>query len=149
MNKKFARLSLTTLLVLALALSFAGIALAFDSGGNPGSTGPNHIEWTGQGASGGVLNTEQCDENNTPYLLWILTTDGGSAHDATLHLGGTGTGDFAADTDSGNTFHFVTPYFTPDSNLIESADFTVDTTGNGSWNLVISHGCPGTTTPPE
>jgi hypothetical protein len=131
-----------------LALVGVGAALAFNSGGNPGALGANTITWTGQGADGGVLNTTQCDENNTPYLLWILTTDGGSAKDATLNLGGTGTGNYAADTASGNTFHFTTPYVTPDSNLTASADFTVLATGNGSWNLVISHGCPGVETPP-
>lgn len=151
MNKKFARLSLTALLVLSMALTFAGIAFAFDSGGNPANyPGDNTVQWTGQGASNGQVNTEQCDATNDPngenqpYLLWVFTTDGGSAQDATLHLGGTGSGDFASDTNQGNNFHFVTPYFTPDSSLTAYVDFTVITTGNGGWNLVISHGCSGT-----
>jgi hypothetical protein len=77
-----------------------------------------------------------------------LTTDGGSADSAVLHLGGTGSGDYSADTASGNTFHFVTPYFAPDSNFTAYADFNVDSTGNGVWNLVISHGCSGVPVPP-
>lgn len=143
MNKKFVSLSLTALLVLGLVFGLTTAALAFDSGGNPGTTGPNTITWTGQGASGGVLDTTQCDASNTAYLLWILTTDGGSAHGATLTLGGSGSGTYPADTASGNTFHFLTPYFVPDSSLTAVASFTVYTTGNGSWNLVISHGCAG------
>jgi hypothetical protein len=131
------------LTVMALVLGAASFAFAFDSGGSPSGPGANSITWTGQGATNGVLNTTQCDASNTPYLLWVLTTDGGSAHGAALHLSGTGSGDYAADVSSGNTFKFTTPYFTPDSNLHATADFTVDTVGNGSWNLVISHGCSG------
>lgn len=141
-------------LAIGLFLLVPSGVFAFDSGGNPGGTGANHIEWTGQGASGGVLNNEDCDNENTPYLLWVFTTDGGSAHDATLHLGGSGSGDYAADTSTGSTFKFMTPYYVPNPNLLTaSADFTVDDPGNGAWNLVISHGCPGTPredqTPPD
>jgi hypothetical protein len=128
---------------MVLVLGSASFAFAFDSGGTPAATGQDTIKWTGQGADGGVLNTETCDTANAPYLLWVFTTDGGSAQDATLHLSGSFTGDYAADTDSGNTFKFTTPYVTPDSNLTATVDFTVNTTGGGSWNLVISHGCPG------
>jgi hypothetical protein len=138
------------LTAMAIAALVAGsAALAFDSGGNPSDyPGDNTVQWTGQGASGGKLNTEQCDESNTPYLLWVFTTDGGSASDAKLHLGttdgGNELGDFSADTNTGNTFKFVTPYYTPDpSTLFAYVDFTVITNGNGGWNLVISHGCPG------
>jgi hypothetical protein len=127
----------------AMVAWMAGVALAFDSGGNPGGMGANSITWTGQGASGGVLNTSQCDGSNTAYLLWVFTTDGGTAHDAVLHLGGSGTGTFNADTASGSTFKFTTPYYTPDGSLTAYADFFVDTAGNGAWNLVISHGCAG------
>src|SRR3954452_11647708 len=88
--------------VSAVTLISAGTAFAFNSGDNPGTEGPNTITWTGQGATNGVLNTTQCDAANDPeganqpYLLWILTTDGGSiTNDTTtptpvLHLGGTG-----------------------------------------------------------
>jgi hypothetical protein len=145
MKGKFKLLAATTLVAM-LVVGITGVALAFDSGGNPGTTGPNTITWTGQGTTDGALTTVECDESNTPYLLWILTTDGGSAHDATLHLGGSGSGDYAG-TAFGNEFHFYTPYFTPDSSLTAYADFVVDDPGNGSWNLVISHGCPGKLTP--
>ena len=88
------------------------------------------------------------------YLHWNLTTDGGSADtNATLHLGttvgGNELGDYATSKDSGGAFHFYTPYFTPDPSTLHAyVGFDVLTTGNGSWNLVISHGCPGGTTPP-
>lgn len=153
MNKKFARLSLTFLAVLALTLAFTGIALAFPSGDNPGGTGPNQIEWTGQGASNGELDEVICPSADTlpdgidanSYLHWILTTDGGSADNAVLHLGGTGSGSYTASKDSGGAFHFFTPYFTPDSHLTAYATFDVLTAGNGAWILTISHGCPGET----
>ena len=142
--------------VFALVLGMAGAAQAFPSGGNPGNTGPNTITWTGNGADGGVPNTEVCPSKDTvpdgidpnSYLHWIFTTNGGSASGATLHLGttagGNELGDFPADAPSGSAFHFFTPYYTPDTTtLFAYADFTVGTTGNGAWNLNISHGCPG------
>jgi hypothetical protein len=140
------------LVVGALALIGAGAALAFDSGGKPSGTGDNTITWTGNGATGGVLNSEMCGAaddpygENQPYLLWLFTTDGGTATitgSQGLHLGGTGSGDFAPDTTSGANFKFVTPYYTPDSGLTAYVDFTVTATGNGAWNLTISHGCAG------
>jgi hypothetical protein len=155
-KKKF----ITTLAVALGIIGFAVPALvsAFDSGGSPSGTGDNTIAWTGQGATNGVLNTSLCDATNDPfganhpYLLWVLTTDGGSATitgNQGLSLGGTGsgTGPVAPDTTTGNTFKFVTPYFTPDSNLTASATFSVVTTGNGAWVLTISHGCVGKASP--
>jgi hypothetical protein len=161
--KLIKRLPLLAAMLVALGTT-ASVALAFDSGGNPGDfPGDNTVQWTGQGANQvpGQLNTVQCEENlpeginpNDPYLLWVFTTDGGSASGATLHLGtsdgANDLGDFAADTSTGNTFKFVTPYYTPDtSTLFAYVDFTVGTTGSGSWNLVISHGCPGDNRPPS
>ena len=149
MKKKFI---ITIALVLLMLLSFTGLALAFDSGGNPGVKGPNTIEWTGQGADDdGVLDTEYCpspdavpdgiDPNS--YLLWIFTTDGGEATAGQIHLGGSGSGEYAWATNPGGSFHFFTPYFTPDSNLTAYVDFNVADPGNGAWILTISHGCPG------
>jgi hypothetical protein len=138
----------------------AGAAFAFPSGGNPGTTGPNHIEWTGQGATNGQVDSSQCDAANDPnganqpYLLWVFTTDGGSvATDSTaphflpqIHLSGSGSGDFGqAAPLSSNSVHFVTPYFTPNASLLASVTFyaTSVPNTNSSWNLVISHGCAG------
>jgi hypothetical protein len=136
-----------------LLATTAGTALAFNSGGTPEALGPDTIVWTGQGASDdGVLESTECPSKDAlpdgidanSYLHWILTTDGGEADtDAILHLGGTGSGSYATTKDSGGAFHFFTPYFTPDSSLTASADFTVLATGDGSWILTISHGCNG------
>jgi len=140
----------------------ASAALAFDSGDNPGATGANHIEWTGQGALGGKLDSTQCDAANDPnganqpYLYWVLTPDGGSVQvDSTtpiLHLGGSGHGDYinaGGDAATGpHAVKFITPYYTPDSGLTASAEMNVTDTGHGSWNLVISHGCAGVVSPP-
>jgi hypothetical protein len=137
-----------------VALIVATGAFGFDSGGNPGTTGDKTITWTGQGANNGVLNTEECDAANDPnganqpYLLWILTVDGGSIQSddttPTLHLGGTGSGAYQTQNPSDNSSaHFVTPYFTPDSNLTAYAEMIVTDPGTGSWILTISHGCSG------
>jgi hypothetical protein len=139
--------------MLLIAGAIAGGALAFDSGNNPGTAGATTISWTGHGTTGGSLDTVQCDAKNDPnganqpYLLWILTTDGGSIqNDSTtpvLHLGGTGSGDYTTTNPSNNSAaHFVTPFFTL-SGLTADASINVLTTGDGSWNLNISHGCPG------
>ena len=77
--------------VAAVTLIGVGIAYAFDSGDKPGGTGANTITWTGQGVVGGLPKTVECgteDPNalppdidvNEPYLLWVLTPDGGAAH---------------------------------------------------------------------
>src|SRR5215210_6451845 len=99
--------------VSAVTLISAGTAFAFPSGGNPGTTGSSTITWDGQGATNGVLDTSQCDapDNpkgaNQPYLLWILTTDGGSIdRDATtpvLTLGGSGSGSYTTTDPSPNS----------------------------------------------
>jgi hypothetical protein len=149
----------TRLLIALCVMIAAGVTastvFAFDSGGNPGTTGANTITWTGQGASNGVLDTIQCDAQNDPnganqpYLLWILTVDGGSITNdnttPTLTLGGTGNGSYQTSNPSDNSAaHFITPYFTPDyPNLTATVAMNVLTTGTGAWNLVISHGCPG------
>jgi hypothetical protein len=137
--------------VMVLVLGTASFAFAFDSGGTPAATGPDIVTWTGHGATNGQLNTTLCDAGNptpndpanTPYLLWVLTTDGGSASGATLHLTGSTVGDYPASKYAGNQIQFTTPYVTPDSSLKATADFTVDSPGNGSWTLEISHGCSG------
>jgi hypothetical protein len=144
----------------AILITSATAALAFTSPGNPPGTGPQNIVWTGQGSTNGQIDSSQCDAANDPlganqpYLLWILATDGGSVQtDNTtpvLHLtvGGNPVGNFTQSPPfSANSVHIVTPYFKPDLSgpnaLGANADMNVLTTGNGSWNLVISHGCAG------
>lgn len=144
----------------------AGVALAFPSGNNPGRTGPNDIEWTGQGADSVSPNgTGACSASqepngqpaNTPYLYWVFTTDGGSVSVQptdppplpVLNLGGSGSGIYNFDSSSSsNSVKFITPYFDLGS-LTASANFNVLTPGNGSWNLVISHGCAAPNAPPQ
>lgn len=139
-----------------LVMVGAGAAMAFPSGGNPqGYPGDNTVQWTGNGAHDGVLDTTLCpgEGGGQPYLLWIFTTDGGSVVPGTptLTLSGSGSGTYQTDDPSADSSaHFVTPYYTPDpAQLHASVSFTIGTdaktglpdTGNGSWNLVISHGC--------
>jgi hypothetical protein len=140
-------------MVVATALVAAPVLAAdYQSGDKVTTTGENTLAWTGQGATGGELNTVECDESNTGYLLWIFTYDGGDqAYNGTtpyLVLGGTGSGTYYPTMASGNEFHFVTPYYVPDnSTLTAVVDFYTFSTGNGQYNLVISHGCPGGTPP--
>jgi hypothetical protein len=142
----------------AVALAVAAAASGFDSGGNPGTTGPATITWTGNGANqaAGTIDNSQCDANNTPYLLWILTPGGNDTiqNDATtptLTLSGTGSGSYNTSNPSDNSAaHFVTPFYTPDSSLIANVSMNVTNADNthASWILTISHGCAGSTTPP-
>ncbi|MCU0504425.1 MAG: hypothetical protein MUE82_01420 [Chloroflexi bacterium] len=151
------RSKLFTSLAAAALLSglLAGAAYAFPSGGTPVEPGPDTITWTGQGVTFDGTDWKPSSEicpgtvpagvDPNSYLHWIFTTDGGSADtDATLTLGGSGTGSYSTTKDSGGAFHFYTPYVEPDPSMLTAvASFTVITTGNGSWNLVISHGCGG------
>jgi hypothetical protein len=140
-------------IAMAVALMFVvgvtGTTLAFDSGGKPTGSGPDTITWTGQGSLGDPaeycpsLDTVPAGIDPNSYLHWIVTTDGGSADSATLHLGGTGGGNYTG-TLTGGAFHFFTPYFNL-SGLTAYADINILTTGNGAWGITISHGCAGTT----
>ncbi|KPL83841.1 hypothetical protein SE15_00935 [Thermanaerothrix daxensis] len=104
------KIFLSLALTLMLLAGYVGAALAFDSGGTPEATGPDTITWTGQGTQNGRLEDVKCSSDYTPYLHWILTTDGGSADSATLYLGGTGSGTYSG-SNTGGAFHFETPYF--------------------------------------
>lgn len=131
------------------ALIVATSAFAFDSGGNPGMTGPNTIDWTGNGfpvsqecgtsadpGHGGFQNGATAND----YMLWIFNTDGGSIDGGwTLTVGGQTYGN-----SSGN--QLVTPSVDPTGAY---ASFDVADPGTGAWILTISHGCGGGgTTPP-
>jgi hypothetical protein len=149
-----AALAVAAILVSSL---FASTALGADylSPDKIVAAGANILAWTGQGADGGVLNTNLCDAGNTPdgsedtpYLHWIFNTDGGSATATPgttpqLHLSGSLSGVFDYSADTGGAFHFFTPYITPDNNLLAYVDFNTLTTGGGTWGLKISHGCDG------
>jgi hypothetical protein len=100
------------------------------------------VDWTGQGTTNGSLNTTQCDAENTPYLLWVFTPGGGqnTVTAATLHLGGSGAGDFAMNQDKGQ-WKATTGFF--DLATLEANVTFTGNLGSGNANLVISHGCPG------
>jgi len=146
--------------VLALAVATPLLAADYKSGDKVEATGENTLAWTGQGATDGVLNETQCEGEGSEgddcyvppgddYLLWIFTYDGGEqvftpAVTPYLVLGGSGSGTYYPCTAVGNNFHFVTPYYAPDnSTLTAVVYFNTIKTGNGAYNLVISHGCPG------
>lgn len=158
--RRFATVIVASTVVLGTG---AGVAFAsFPSNSNPGTTGSNSITWTGQGATNGHLDSSQCDAANDPnganqpYLYWVLTTDHGSVNtDPTdtadqplpyivLTVNGNQQSPVNYDSSSNsNSVKFITPYFTPDASLSAEAFFNITATGNGTWNLVISHGCAG------
>jgi hypothetical protein len=137
-------------LVLATALAAAPVLAAdYPSNSRVTTLGDNTMFWTGQGAdiTPGELNTVQCDQSNTGYLLWIFTYDAGDqAYNGTTPylVLNDGMGPYYPTMASGKEFHFVTPYYTPDTSTLTAVVhfYTLDT-GTGKYNLVISHGCPG------
>ncbi|MBE0609219.1 MAG: hypothetical protein IH609_07560 [Dehalococcoidia bacterium] len=118
----------------------AGLAVRSTAGAADGT-----VNWTGQGVTGGKLNTEQCDSENTPYLLWVFTVGGGTSTvtEATLTVNGTQYGPVTVEDDpgEGKLIKFTTP-FDDLSTLTASVDY-VGTLGNGQPGLRISHGCTG------
>ena len=102
-------------------------------------------QWTGQGTTDGQLNSSECDESGTPFLLWVFTPGGGqnTITAVDLILGGSGTGTIPFDQDNGQ-WKAESDFFDLDT-LTAEADFW-GAPGNGAVNLVISHGCAGETT---
>jgi hypothetical protein len=100
--------------------------------------------WTGQGTTDGQLDSSECDQSNTPFLLWVFTPGGGgnTITAVKLTLGGSGTGSFDMNTDNGQ-WKAETDFFDL-ATLTAVADYTGNP-GNGNVNLVISHGCAGET----
>jgi hypothetical protein len=154
--------------VLAIGLAVAPLLAAdYDSPSNVSDPGPNRLFWTGQGAYGGngTLENVQCEGEGGEgddcyvapgdgYLLWVFTTDGGSASVAEgeapqLTLEGVGTYDYCQKNSQNSNFHFVTPYVKPDkATLTAYVTFYTSDYGGGQWVLTISHGCPGEIPPP-
>jgi hypothetical protein len=161
-----------------ITLVTASAALAFTSGGNPQDDGisvgaPNNIlnppasdqiVWTHNGmditpspqGSGDCLSQPTLpgqpgpQPQNTAYLLWVLTTDGGSiaSGSTSITISGAGVGIDGTyqpgdGSVGGQDTHFVTPYFDPASSPAPHVvvSMGVTKTGSGSWNLTISHGC--------
>ena len=174
--KKVLYIALALVLALGLVIPLAGCGgvggpagsrvRALDNYQSPSGVddpGPNNLIWSGQGATGGVLDEEQCEGEGgdcyvapgDDYLLWIFSTDGGSAvveegEAPQLTLEGIGTYDYCKKNDGNSNFHFVTPYVKPDlSTLTAYVTFCVPEGkkdyeyGGGNWVLTISHGCPG------
>jgi hypothetical protein len=163
--------SLYAILALALALGLvipmagcgtvgdSGLSLAaladYDSPSEVPTEGDNTLTWTGQGATDGELNSVVCDEGlpdgvnpGDPYLLWVFTHKGNEEYVAGetpyLVLGGTGAGTYYPIKSVGNSLHFVTPYYAPDTSTLTAAvHFNTIETGNGNYVLTVSHGCPG------
>lgn len=119
-----------------LALMAAAMMLVFTAGAAQAAAPP--VEFNGQGLTAGQLSSVECDSEETPYLLWVLTVNG-AGRTASI-TGPWGTEDM---TQSGKgSFKFVSPYYEDLSDLNVSASYSGDA-ARGNPQLVISHGCPG------
>jgi hypothetical protein len=133
----------------------------YDSPSAVNETGENTLTWSGQGATNGELNSVVCDEGlpegvnpGDPYLLWVFTHKGDEEYvemvTPYLVLDGSGSGTYYPTKVVGQNFHFVTPYYAPDSSTLTAVvHFNTLDTGNGNYVLTISHGCPGGGPGPE
>jgi hypothetical protein len=130
----------TILVVLAGAFAFSASATAGNSAtAPPSSTSP--LYYSGQGSD--PLDV-QCDAAKTPYLLFVLTGMSGATNISLHGITVTGT----KNPGHSGTWQFTTVYEDP-SSLINAVNATWNGTV-GNAQLVISHGCPGSTasTPP-
>jgi hypothetical protein len=140
--------------MLLASLITIGVASALTSPAIITTLGSNTVDWSGQGVTNGLLDNVDCSAGaagpgtpaNTPYLYWVMTYDGNTLNpvQSTLVLGGTGSGTFTMVPASPSLA--ATTGFFPLSGLTASATFNVVALGSGKVNLVISHGCSGTTT---
>jgi hypothetical protein len=120
-------------LVLILTLALGGVALAQD---------PTYTEvWDGRGT-----DSERCDlagepgRPDTGWIHWLFSTKGAS-DDASLALGGTGSGTYEpGEPLNAATWHFYTPYFDLDG-LTATISLFGGLPGPGG-GLVISDFCP-------
>lgn len=127
---------LTLLFTLFVAYVFATRAFA-----------DGQVSWTGNGTTNRSLDTVQCDENNTPYIFWVFTPGGNnSVTAATVYLGGSGSGSYPMNQPGGGAWQVSTGYY--DLSTLTAYVSYVGGLGSGNSNLVISHGCPGTSTTP-
>jgi hypothetical protein len=126
----------TMLVVLAGAFAFSASASGTSATAPPSSTSP--LYYSGQGSD--PLDV-QCDDANTPYLLFVLTGMSGATN---ISLHGITVTDTKNPGHSG-TWQFTTTYQDP-SSLIGVVNATWDGTV-GNAQLVISHGCPGSIIP--
>ena len=145
-NKRLWSLLGAGALVAGMMFSSTGLVLA----GGP------QVNWEGNGATDGVLNTSQCNGTGS-YLYWVFHPGGGAQGltGVTLHLGGSGSGDFpmtqSAEQNDNGAYKATTPYYTPDPDTLDAwVTWTGGSLGNGNVGLVISHGCAdsSTATPP-
>ncbi len=124
-----------------LTLGVSGIALADGT-----------VYWDGsQGLGQDGLPNVQCDSDNAAGTVTFIFTLGGadeSVSSATLHLGGSGSGDFVG-SKNGHEFHLQATFSGDFSTLTANVTY-VGTLGTGNVNLTISHYCPGEgeTSPP-
>src|SRR5262249_9967895 len=144
-----------------LAALTVGAVMAFASGS---TIDPNPFPWTGQGVTGGALDTPLCGDSANyggaelppgaeanHYLLWIFTVgNGNNTSSATLTINGTDVATWPTDawtTSPGNQIKFVTKAYNL-STLTASVSY-VGTLGSGNHNLTISHGCVPTKSQPH
>lgn len=138
--KKALRLSVLLPVITGLILSLSALLNI-----NPNVFANGTVNWTGQGVTGGSLNSTDCSQQQN-YLLWVFTVGGNSnVTSATLNLGGSGSGSYPM-TKTGNEWKATTAFF--NLNTLSASVAYTGSLGNGNPNLTISHGCPGTSPSP-
>jgi hypothetical protein len=141
--------------LMAGALSMAVFAMACSEADTTTAPAPsfhvaaNHVHYTGQGWTNGVLNNEFCSDLANDggtgqgvdiaagYLLWILTANGATSATITLP-----DGDHAM-IKVGGTFKYASAYWTPD--LLTNVSAVYAGSARGNVVLTVSHGCRGQT----
>jgi hypothetical protein len=128
------KIKFTMLIVLALTLAFSTVAMA--------DAHSYTEDWDGRGT-----DSERCDyvgqegRPATGWIHWVFSTKGDST-DASLVLGGTGSGTYAPGAPlNAEIWHFYTPFFDLDGLTATIYLFGGDPGPGGG--LVISDYCPG------
>jgi hypothetical protein len=108
---------------------------------------PGQLCWTNQG-SDSLLD---CSDNQSPFIHWVFTPGGGdnTISKATLIASGTVSGSFEMSQNGNGSWAVDTPYSgsgPPDSSTLTAYVQYTGSLGQGNSNLVISHGCYGTST---
>lgn len=110
-----------------LVMLLVGIASA------PTALAGGSIDWTGQGATGGVPDTTDCSDLGAGQILFVLT---GTADVTSATITANGV-TYDATSQQGNNIHFIV-----DATQVSSASVAYEGVLSDNAQLVISHGCP-------
>jgi hypothetical protein len=96
----------------------------------------------------GANSLTACTSGQASYLYWIFTTGGGNPLGSEKLTINGNEYDGSIPSDDSSIVKFETPFYDLGT-LTAHVDYDANILGNGNPNLVISHGCAGTTSIPE